>query len=69
MNILRFSSTKKCKIFTTQFPSTKKVKLGNMNNKNTNRTPPCDSSKKVYHLINYNLSLFTFKMLYNYWTR
>ena len=24
-----------------------------MNNKNTNRTPPCDSSKKVYHLINY----------------
>ena len=69
MNILRFPSTKKCKIFTTQFPSTKKVKLGNMNNKNTNRTPPCDSSKKVYHLINYNLSLFTFKMLYNYWTR
>ena len=26
-----------------------------MNNKNTNRTPPCDSSKKVYHLINYHL--------------
>ena len=27
-----------------------------MNNKNTNRTPPCDSSKKVYHLINYHLN-------------
>ena len=54
MKSLRFPLTKKCKIYTKRFPLTNKLKL---NNKNTNRTPPCDSSKKVYLLINYHLNI------------